>query len=83
MFTNKWKNIDYAKETLYEKYIRYEVKTKEGNYGNPDTVCEMSVGAGTVIDISQYHIVTLYVYDEMTEEDLEDTSSDDVYWVED
>ena len=77
------KNIDYAKETLYEKYIRYEVKTKIGTYGDPDTVVEMSVEAGKVIDISQYHTVTLYVYEQMPDEEYDDTSSDDVYWVED
>lgn len=55
------KNLDYAKETLYGLYIRYEIKEKEESYGETDYVVEMSVEPGTVIDISQPHTVILYI----------------------
>jgi len=76
------KNIDYAKDTLYEKFIRYEVETEIGNYGDPKKVSAMSIEPGTIIDISQVHSVTLYVYEELPE--IENISSEvDSSWVED
>ena len=73
------KNIDYAKETLNDMYIRYVVETKEGVYGDSEKVAEMSIAAGTVIDISQNPTVTLYVYEVEPEE--ESSSEPDTDWV--
>lgn len=73
------KNIDYAKETLNDMYIRYVVETKEGVYGDSQKVAEMSIEAGTVVDISQNPTVTLYVYElEVVEEPEEEPDTD---WV--
>ena len=55
------KNLDYAKETLYGLYIRYEVKEKEESYGDTDVVIEMSDEPGKIIDISQPYTVILYI----------------------
>jgi len=74
------KNVDYAKDTLYEKYIRYEVQTEIGNYGDPDVISGMSIEAGTTIDISQVHTVTLYVYEELPMSS-DESSSEDTDWV--
>lgn len=73
------KNIDYAKETLNDMYIRYVVETKEGVYGDSQKVAEMSIEAGTVVDISQNPTVTLYVYEAEPEE--ESSSEPDTDWV--
>lgn len=75
------KNIHYAKDTLYEKYIRYEVETQVGTYGDPETVVAMSEKPGTTIDISQVHTVTLYVYERMPE--VESVPEEDTDWVND
>ncbi len=76
------KDINYARDTLTEKYIHYEVQTEVGNYGDPEKVSSMSMEAGTVIDITQVHKVTIYVYD--TEPvSSDETSSEDTTWVDD
>ncbi|MBQ9936713.1 MAG: PASTA domain-containing protein [Oscillospiraceae bacterium] len=74
------KNIDYAKDTLYANFIRYEVKTKVGTYGDSKTVVEMSEEPGEVIDISQVHTIILYVYEEQPVES-ENVVSEDTDWV--
>ena len=76
------KDIDYARDTLTEKYIHYEVQTEVGNYGDPDKVVSMSMEAETVIDITQVHKVIIYVYD-VEPVSSEDTSSEDTTWVDD
>ncbi len=76
------KNIDYAKDTLYANFIRYEVKTKAGTYGDSKTVVEMSEEAGEVIDISQVHTIILYVYEEQPVES-DNAVSEDTTWVDD
>ncbi|MEE1279888.1 MAG: PASTA domain-containing protein [Oscillospiraceae bacterium] len=75
------KNIDYAKDTLNEKRIYFAVETKVGTYGDPNVVCEMSEKAGTVIDISQEHTITLYVYEQMPE--VSSVPEEDTDWVDD
>ncbi len=76
------KDVNYARDLLTEKYIHYEIQTEIGNYGNPEKVSSMSMQAETVIDITQVHKVTIYVYD--TEPvSSEDNSSEDTTWVED
>ncbi len=75
------KNIDYAKDTLNEKRIYFKVETQVGTYGDPDVVVEMSEKAGTVIDISQEHTVTIYVYEKMPEASSEIQEDDD--WIND
>ncbi len=55
------KNLEYAKETLYGLYIRYEIEQKEESYGDTDYVVEMSDEPGKIIDISQPYTVILYV----------------------
>ena len=61
------KNIDYAKDTLNSLYIRYQVETETGNYGDPNKVSGMSMKKGTVLDISEMPTVILYVYEEKPE----------------
>ncbi|MBQ8869248.1 MAG: protein kinase [Oscillospiraceae bacterium] len=76
------KDIDYARDTLTEKYIHYKVQTEVGTYGDPEKVVSMSMEAETVIDITQVHEVIIYVYD--TEPvSSEETSSEDTTWVDD
>ncbi|MBQ8338284.1 MAG: PASTA domain-containing protein, partial [Oscillospiraceae bacterium] len=76
------KDIDYARDTLTEKYIHYEVQTEVGTYGDPEKVVAMSMEAETVIDITQVHKVTIYVYD-VEPVSSEETSSEDTTWVDD
>ena len=65
---------------MYANFIRYEVKTKVGTYGDSKTVVEMSEEPGEVIDISQVHTIILYVYEEQPVES-ENVVSEDTDWV--
>ncbi len=76
------KDVNYARDVLTEKYIYYDVQTEVGNYGDPNKVVSMSLEAGTVIDITQVHKVTIYVYD-VEPVSSEETSSEDTTWVDD
>ncbi len=76
------KDINYAKDTLYADFIRYQVVTKEGEFGDPDIVLEQSIEPETVIDIAEEHTVILYVCEEEPETSSE-VSSEDTDWVND
>jgi len=76
------KDISYVRDLLTEKYIHFEVKTEVGNYGNPEKVSSMSMEAETVIDITQVHKLTIYVYD-VEPVSSDEASSEDTTWVED
>ncbi len=75
------KDINFAKDTLYDEYIRYKVETKEGTYGDTEIVLEQSIAPDTVIDISEEHTVILYVAEPEPEESS-DISSEDLSWAE-
>ena len=74
------KDISYVRDLLTEKYIHFEVKTEVGNYGNPEKVSSMSMEAETVIDITQVHKLTIYVYD-LEPVSSDEASSEDTDWV--
>jgi len=74
------KDITFAKDTLYAEYIRYEVQTKEGVYGDTEIVLEQSIAPETIIDISEEHTVILYVAEPEPETSSE-VSSEDLSWV--
>ena len=73
------KDINFAKDTLYAEYIRYEVQTKEGVFGDTSVVLEQSVAPETIIDIAEEHTVILYVAEPEPETSSE-VSSEDLSW---
>lgn len=73
------KDINFAKDTLYAEYIRYEVQTKEGVFGDTGVVLEQSVAPETIIDIAEEHTVILYVAEPEPETSSE-VSSEDLSW---
>lgn len=76
------KDVNKAKDILNNNYIRYQVEVDEGNYGDSNKVCAMSKKAGTKLDITELHTITLYVYDDKPVEE-EVSSKPDESWVED
>ena len=75
------RNVDYAKDTLNDKFIRYEVETLTGTYGDPQVVAKMSKEEGTRLDISQGQTVILYVYEALPSSSS--SSKPDTDWVND
>lgn len=75
------RNVDYAKDTLNDKFIRYEVETLTGTYGDPQVVAKMSKEEGTRLDISQGQTVILYVYEALPSSSSR--SKPDTDWVND
>lgn len=65
------KNLDFVKNTLYSKDIRYTVETRQGEYGDPQEVIATDPAPGTLIDISTRTPVTIYVYDKEPEPEPE------------
>ena len=74
-------NVNYAKDTLNENYIRYKVETQVGTYGDPTRIVDMSIKPDTLLDISQEPTIILYIYDRMPE--LVEPPQEDTGWAED